>query len=346
MVLMLRKSAAKDGVAVTKSTGGDAAMKHQLAPRMRLVLMAGFLWTTMATGASAVNGKIGGDTRGGVSSAGPENPDPENRDDEDLTVSTDITFITTSTMIDTALKNNNFPELNHYVYAGQGPIGSHFTPIDASDFDVRIYQQWVVNSPDISSPSGKETSNREVKDQDAGGVNILVTYTPTAAADPRTMNFLQGISTTANDGTPDIGIDGDTGSPYYNHSGVTGVGNDDENMTPMDIPVAPKSFAYLIDSPYTCESGSNGTGKGCPPQTPANDETITKLVRTFDTFVEADEQVDGKTYQVLFGGIEWGYTFTATDGGVPELSTWSLLLMGFAVIAALARRSAGRKAAS
>jgi hypothetical protein len=36
----------------------------------------------------------------------------------------------------------------------------------------------------------------------------------------------------------------------------------------------------------------------------------------------------GKTYEVLYGGFRWGFTFTATD--VPEPSTWAMMLLGLA----------------
>jgi hypothetical protein len=39
----------------------------------------------------------------------------------------------------------------------------------------------------------------------------------------------------------------------------------------------------------------------------------------------------GTTYEVLYGGFRWGFTFTATD--VPEPSTWAMMLLGFAGLA-------------
>jgi hypothetical protein len=84
---------------------------------------------------------------------------------------------------------------------------------------------------------------------------------------------------------------------------------------------------------YVCESGSTGTGSGCPDQTAQNDETNTRYANAFNVFVESDQTYKGKSYQVLYGGFQWGFTFTATDA--PEPSTLAMLALGFAGISAL-----------
>ena len=101
----------------------------------------------------------------------------------------------------------------------------------------------------------------------------------------------------------------------------------------MPLVATLQNAAWLLDTPYICESGFSPTGSGCPATTPATDEAITSYVDMFTTFIEADmpfTDPDTKvttTYNVLFGGLTWGFTYTAVD--VPEPGAWTLMLVGF-----------------
>ena len=200
-----------------------------------------------------------------------------------------------------------------------------------------------------TGPSGKVDHNRDVTDQDAGGVNILFTYTPNPGEDdPTTINFLQAFSRRQNGGAALVYVDnGSTTStnPYYNSNEATdessSTDDNDKSSAPLTIPA--ELDAWMLDAPYVCESGANGMAQGCPETTPQTDETVTRLVNTFDVFVEADRTLNGQTYQVLFGGSEWGFTFTATDA--PEPSTWAMLGLGFLGLGALALRRQERRLA-
>jgi hypothetical protein len=304
---------------------------------IRLALAAGIFLGGAVVGAQA--DPIQGVTKGKSVSIDPVNKHPRTRDDRDVTSTIDIKFLAGSELITEAAKP--FKDYN-FVFAGdKSTAGKNFTPIDPSDFNVSAYTPWVGTSPDLTSPGGA-VYNRDVEDQDAGGANILFTYTPSGGA-PLFVNFLQAYSLTINKAAPLVAMDnGSAGEvPYYNVTGASGTDHNDVTTVPLDADLGD----WMLDTPYVCESGPALGGEGCLATTKKNDETITSYVDTFDVFLEGDETFGGKDYNVLFGGFEWGFTFTATDA--PELSIWAMLALGFAGLAVFGyvRRARGRVAA-
>jgi hypothetical protein len=306
---------------------------------IRLALVCG----AAIAGALGAQAQIQGQTQGRTVSLPPMNPHPMSRDDTDTVTSMNITWLTGSALINQAAMA--FPgTLNNLVYAGaaMGP-GMNFTPFAQSDFNINTYTPWVVNSPNLVSPGGT-TYNRGVVNQDAGGVNILITYTP-GRGDPTTVNFLQAFSVTSpnlNGGMPIIAMDnGGRGGPYYNQNGASGTDANDTNGVPLN---AMGSSAWMLDTPYVCESGFGAMGMGCPATTPMTDEFIPSYVDVFNMFIESNQVFMGTTYQVLFGGFSWGFTYTATD--VPEPSTWAMVALGFAGLGAIGYRQSRKPAAA
>jgi hypothetical protein len=295
--------------------------------KLLVVLVGGAL---ALGGFGTATADIKGQTAGKTAAAPPLNDHPKTRDDWNKTKSVDIKFVTASDVITQAAKD--FPTYK-FVFAGaaSGP-GSAFKPIASSDFTVNTYTPWVVTSPDIKSPGGT-TYNRGVVNQDAGGLNILLSYLP-VDGDPLSVNFLQAYTIDLNgksltNGTMDNGTAGAV--PYYNKTGAAGTDNNDNATVPLVA--ALDTRAWLLDTPYICESGFSPGGTSCPATTPANDETITSYVDMFTTFIEADKPYTDpvskvtSTYQVLYGGLTWGFTYTATDA--PEPAVWALMLLGF-----------------
>jgi hypothetical protein len=320
--MLLREPAAAGG----GSQRGHVAMGFLHNPSIRLAIVAGV--SIAGAFAEARAGSIvTGDTAGSTAMANPLPGLPLNRDDVDVTKSDNIVELSSSFIITQSAMA--FPTYN-FVFAGLGPIGEQFPDLADNSIEISTYQPWVVNSPNLVS-NGGTTYNRGVTNQDAGGLNILIDYIPTGS-DPTSVNFLQAFSVTTpalNGGMPIIAMDnGGKGGPYYNENGASGTDSNDTNTVPLD---ASTVEAWMLDIPYVCESGFSGTGMGCPAPTAANEETITSYDDTFDTFIEAPGTYMGTTYEVLYGGFRWGFTFTATD--VPEPSTWAMMLLGFAGLA-------------
>ncbi len=324
---------------------------------LRLALAAGIASVAALAQVHAQVGQVQGQTASRTATLPPVNPHPQSRDDTDTVTTNAIQGLATSALINqsaAAFQMAPNTQLSNLVYAGAAGVGQNFTPINLSDFNLTTYQPWVVNSnATMNNLRGPDNSNnnRGVTDQDAGGVNFVLTYTP-ANGDPRTVNFLQAFSVTTasfNGGNPFIAMDnGGRGGPFYNENGAAGINNMGKNVgnpplvIPANTPQNMNNNAWMLDIPFICESGFGG-GTGCPATTPQTDETITRYVDIFDVFIEAPQVFRGTTYQVLFGGFQWGFTYTATD--IPESSTWAMLLVGFAGLG-LASRLASRKGAA
>src|SRR5258705_4639840 len=123
----------------------------------------------------------------------------------------------------------------------------------------------------------------------------------------------------------------------------------------------------MVDIPYKCEAfiptaegnvppGSKADCSGGPA--PPNDEILTSDVLTFQTFIESTQTIYynasldepygltdnggvAQTWDVLYGGVQWGFSYSNSDPqappSVPEPS--SLLLIGGALIAMFTRLS-------
>jgi hypothetical protein len=288
-----------------------------------ILALASIALVPLAAWAGPINGTITGSSvnvTGGYDITAPEK----------VTVSTiDISYFTSCYFITNGVAAGGFGAYN-FVFAGQG-VAAGIPNIDPSDFTVSQYAPWVVNNNAsanyITDPAGRNI-NRDMTLQDAGGANIVISYKPQNAGDPTTVNFVQAyILNTNNAGFTTGTIDnGGSGGPFYNEKGVSGTGTTASPPAPnparLELATSATKPAWLVDIPLTPEKGYSA---------PFADETITSETDTFQTFISGKKVIDGTTYNVLYGGIQWGYTFTTVD--VPEPGTLTLLsFMGPAVL--------------
>jgi hypothetical protein len=248
--------------------------------------------------------------------------------DDSLTSTTiGIGYFTSCYFITDGIAGQGFGAYN-FVFAGQG-VASGIPNIDPSDFTVSQYAPWVGNNnATMNNVTGPDNANynRNVTGQESGGANIVISYKPQNASDPTNINFLQAyILNMNNTGFASGKIDnGGSGGPFYNEGGVSGTGTNNRTGT---IPLLTSSTisAWLVDIPYTPEWGYSNQG----------DDTITNEVDTFQTFISSQRVISGTNYNVLYGGIQWGYTFSTQD--VPEPGIVALVA-GFLGAAFLRRR--------
>src|SRR3954468_1425560 len=117
--------------------------------------------------------------------------DPAVRDDRDTATTFDVSYVTTSRFITQGA--GAYPNFN-FLFAGQD-LTANVPNIPDSDFTITQYTPWVVNNNMtegfLTLPSTDKVS-RNITNQDAGGANIVISYTPRAeSTDPTQVNFVQ-----------------------------------------------------------------------------------------------------------------------------------------------------------
>jgi hypothetical protein len=255
-------------------------------------------------------------------------------DDIITNATTNITYQTFCSWIvngATAYASSNF------LFAGYGAAAA-LPQIDAGDFTIAQYTPWIGSSNNgaggnsVTGPDTKQYS-RGVTNQEAWGANIVINYTPLGANDPKNVNFVQAYVESTNGGVFSNGkIDSSSAtSPYYNKNGVAGTGTTNRTGT-VPLVTNNTTAAWLVDIPYDCENGPAGVSNAdC---TGGVDDTLTSQSILFQTFIESDwvNPADNKTYQVLYGGVQWGYVATTVDTPEPRTIAFigsALLLTSF-----------------
>lgn len=287
---------------------------------------------------------IKGTTAGSTVSMGAIAAHPNTRDDTDTSTTFNVSYFSYCSWIVNGAKA--YPGYNFVFAQGGSNIGNMFQNIDPSDFTISQYTPWVVNSNNntnfISGPDKSGTPpvnvkhSRGVTGQDSGGANIVVTYTP-KRGDPTNINFVQAYIESTNGGAFSAGtIDSNSATnPYYNIGYTSGTGTTNRTGT-SPLNAAPNP-AWILDIPYECENGPAGVSN--PNCTGGRDDTLTSEVLKFQTFIEADQTVNGKTYQILYGGVQWGFNLTMVDSPEPS----SILLFGSPVLLAGLRKLLRRR---
>ncbi len=258
----------------------------------------------------------------------------------------------------------------NFTFAGFGNIGGLFPQIVSSYINISVYQPWVVNdfatqttgANFITDPSGRRVA-RQVQNQDVGGANIIINYTPRAdSTDPTSVNFLQAFVQNTNGSNPGFltgpaTVDSGPGTPFYNHSGIAGNGTTRVKGT---LTASPTSPAWLVDVPYRCESfspipgkpGANGARPNC---TGGVDDSLLSETQIFQTFVESNQTVYynkdladpysrtsnggvAQTWDVLYGGIQWGYNYRNADVPEPSSLPFLITVLGAGIYAYRRRR--------
>jgi hypothetical protein len=295
----------------------------------RLILATGLAALITLARPSNLYAQVGGTTNGVTIT--------QNVGDDTITVSTiNIDYFSSCSWIVNGL-SSNAAWGNNYLFAGQG-AASGVAGISMSDFTVSGYAPWIGTSTGTSNfltlPSGDKIfgdtfPGTAVNNAEAGGMGICISYTP-KNGDPTSINFVQAYVENINGKgftTGVIDVSSGAGNPFYNSSSPgAGTGT---NLQGNTSPLATSGTkpGWIGDQPYDNEFG--------PPGGPA-DDTVTNTAVYFQTFVEAQMNIGGTNYNVMYGGIQWGYTFNTLDI-VPEPGSVALGTVGV-LTATFARR--------
>ncbi len=255
-------------------------------------------------------------------------------------------------MVAKNMGNALFPNDQNVAWAGTG-VASAFAPVSASDFTISSYQPWAVNNNvAVSLPDGSKLPSGEMN-IDGGGAYFIESYQPTNG-DPTSVNFVQGTIATFNGAyvtppgvapgaTPSGGmIDANPNlsplSPFYNVSGAAGTGttyrggdpNDNGSITagtsPLVTQVNPAVPAWMGDAPALLPTQGS----------------VYTYTQSFQAFIESTQTIQGTKYDVMYGGVQWGYTVTSVL--VPEPGTFTLAILGSVGVIILVRKSPGAAA--
>ncbi len=280
---------------------------------------------------------------GGAGATATDGGPANGRDDANVATTFNSTYQTFCSWLIYGMQNQ-FPGVN-FTFAGSGNIGGLFAQVPASDFLFTQYRAWVdtnTNSTNPLIPPNGFAYSRGVSDQDSGGANAVLKYTPRAnSSDPTIVNFIQAyVDNVNNTGFSSGMIDnlGDT-TPFYNNVGLHGTGTSQSiamysNSVGSGMNVQGTS-AWIADTPYKCESFIPTAQGNAPPGantdcTGGTDDTLTSDVLTFQTFLESTQTIyynpdaatpysltnnggQAQTWDVLYSGVQWGFSYTNAD---------------------------------
>ncbi len=93
------------------------------------------------------------------------------------------------------------------------------------------------------------------------------------------------------------------------------------------------NVSWMLDIPYTCESG----GASAADCSGGVDDAWTSESVMFQAFIPGANpvRIDGTDYIILYGGKQWGYTYSSVDTPEPA---FGLAAGCFAIVLARVRR--------
>jgi hypothetical protein len=210
----------------------------------------------------------------------------------------------------------------NFAFAGSG-VAAAIPNVPMSDFNAVVYKPWAATDVGFNDLGGQYIS-RPVVNQEAGGADFELTYTPRPnSTDPTSVNFVQAYIDNINGvgfGPGTLDVPKKSASPYYNTFGTAGT--------------LKNNVAWMADIPYTCEDNGN---KHCSGGT--DDARVSEEV-DFQTFVAGanpvmltDANGNEKNYIVLYGGVQWGYTYSSIDTPEPAFGAFAgILALVFATV--------------
>jgi len=205
--------------------------------------------------------------------------------------------------VDIGLEKQDFNSAKGWKFTYAGEENSAFIK---NDLKVEVYEPWVVTAPRVETPRGTIPAAGPAE---WGGAYLQLSYTP-KPGDPCNIRWIQAVDSSYHGGAYDIHLDNpyDRSTPFYDPAGAAGV--------------EPNKTGWFYDRPSWPE-----------------DENEINPVADFEAqvFLAEDFGVrNGVQHDMtIYGGLWWGYQYSAFDNPIPEPTT--VLLFGLGGLALLQR---------
>jgi len=237
--------------------------------------------------------------------------------------------------INSGLANSGFTAANGWVFTWANDI-SFLQPA----LTINTYTPWVVNNnAGTNNMIGGDgvNYNRNVNNQDAGGADFQLTYTPTGSAPTNNLHWIQAYQESFNGGAYSVSLDnfggvggssfkGTNASPFYDGFQTNGV------RGASGIGTLTNNGSWFLDIPYDFEAFTNFSNAG------AGEESLTNTSVQFQVVLSSDTIIGGTNFVTIYGGDWWGYTYSNFDA-VPEPSLLGLVAVAGAAWILRRRRS-------
>jgi hypothetical protein len=199
---------------------------------------------------------------------------------------------------------NNFvathPTYSFSWAAANDPVNTRLS----GDLNVTTYNAWAATSPGVVGGDGV-TRNFGIVNKEAGGANIVFTYTP-KAGDPTNVRFIQAYNESLTGSAYQTYLDIPAGkaTPFYDAYAYSGTAANGGRLA--------NNVSWFQDRPYDTEPGLMPrvpTAEGAN-EIDTNSDVQFQVAMVVDNGPAAGGVTDALT---LYGGLWWGYNYWNND---------------------------------
>jgi hypothetical protein len=234
-------------------------------------------------------------------------------------VPSSTTFVTYCSWINAAMNKyvQAHPNYSFSWSGGQNQITQNVL----GDLNVTTYEAWAGTSPDVTGGDGVKR-NKGYVNAEAGGADLVFTYTPKNQGDPTNVRFIQACNESLTGSPYQIYLDnGPSATPFYDDRGISGTAANGGQLA--------NDVSWFQDRPLDTEPRLMArvpTAEG-PNEIDTYSDVQFQVVVAVDNGPIANTAITDNI--TLYGGLWWGYnywnndnvTMTALDPNIDPLNT-------------------------